>query len=110
VHRGHHQLCTNNRRKSKAPHELALAREEKRLKELFAAPLTEAEKCSGRYITKEATAAHFALRQVNRMDTTNAATTTTTTRSTQMMETLQQQQQQPQPQPQLSPRTSYANE
>jgi len=39
---------------------MASQEEAKRLEVLFATPLTEAEKCSGQYLTKEVTDAHFA--------------------------------------------------
>ena len=60
VHRSHHELCTNNRNKrGQSAATLSLQKEEKRLKVLFSTPLTEAEKCSGQYLTKEATEAYF---------------------------------------------------
>jgi len=81
VHRGHHKLCTNNRRKP--AQQVSLAREEKRLKTLFAAPLAESEKCSGRYITAEAGRAFFAPRLVD----DPGKTTTTITNTAAVMET-----------------------
>jgi len=61
VHRAHHPRCINNRRtKGFSEATVALEREAKRLKTLFSQPLTEAEKCSGQYITKEACHTFFA--------------------------------------------------
>mgnify|MGYP000487919569 CR=1 FL=1 len=60
-HKGHHPKCWNNPRKR--AQSKAMLQEEKRLKELFEAPLTEAEKCSGQHMTPEATATFFAPRE-----------------------------------------------
>jgi len=58
-HKAHHELCYNKKRGVST----AAFKEEKRLKLLFEAPLTEEEKCSGKYLTKEATKAFFAPRE-----------------------------------------------
>ena len=62
VHRAHHHLCNNRRGGAKTKSTKAMEDEDKRLQNLFAAPLTEAEKCSGKCLTKEAAAGHFAPR------------------------------------------------
>ena len=60
-HKGHHEKCWNNPRKRGMLK--AMLMEEKRLKTLFEQPLTDAEKCSGQHLTKEATDAFFAARE-----------------------------------------------
>jgi len=71
VHRAHHQLCYNKRGGAAiSKSAMATMQEEKRLQSLFSTPLTEAEKCSGRYLTKEATAEYFAPRTGHSVSTT----------------------------------------
>jgi len=55
-HKGHDPRCWNNKRKSKS----LQAIEDQRLRQHFAAPLLESEKCSGKCLTKEAAASFFA--------------------------------------------------
>jgi len=79
VHRSHHKLCTNNRNKrGQTAASIELNKEEKRLKLLFNTPLTEAEKCSAKHLTKEATAAHFEPRKMSAAVLQSTITTTTT--------------------------------
>ena len=78
VHRAHHKLCNNKRGGAKATSTLALEQEEKRLSALFAAPLKESEKCSGRHMTQEAVQAYFTPREPPVVTTKITATTTTT--------------------------------
>ena len=89
VHRSHHELCTNNRNKrGQSVATLSLEKEEKRLKVLFSTPLTEAEKCSGQHLTKEATEAYFKPREgVKKIVTTINTTSTTTTVTAQSIAT-----------------------
>ena len=80
VHRAHHNLCSNRRGGAKTKTN-TMAQEEKRLKMRYETPLTEAEKCSGQYLTKEAVQAYFTPRE-----TSVAKTKITTTTTVQMME------------------------
>lgn len=74
-HKGHHEKCWNNPRRGQSK---AYVQEEKRLKMLFETPLTEAEKCSGQHMTREATDAFFAPREHVVEVAAVPATTTTT--------------------------------
>lgn len=94
-HKGHDSRCWNNKQKSKSMQ----AMEDIRLRQHFAAPLTESEKCSGKYLTKEATETFFAPREgrgdIDRsaaetaVEVTMTTTTTTTTATAAMTTTLQ---------------------
>ncbi len=79
VHRAHHKLCNNKRGGCSTTATKALAQEEKRLKLHFAAPLTEAEKCSAQYTTREAVEAFFVPRDLPIGKTKMTLTSTTTT-------------------------------
>ena len=85
VHRAHHTLCNNKRGgATKSAATMALAQEEKRLQVLFTTPLTEEEKCSGRFLTKEAVTGFFEPREPRgtSVATTTISQTTTETTST----------------------------
>jgi len=88
-HKGHHPNCWNNPRKKG---QSATLQEEKRLKMLLEAPLTEEEKCSGQHLTKEATTAFFAPREgVAKVAAAGTATTTilpNTTQSTMIINSV----------------------
>ncbi len=73
-HKGHHEKCWNNPRKRNQSQ--AMTVEEKRLKLLYETPLTEAQKCSGKYLTRESTEAFFAPRENTTTATASAVTTT----------------------------------
>lgn len=78
VHRSHHARCNNRRGGAKvSTATLDLQKEENRLKLLFATPLTESEKCSGKHITKEAVKKYFAPRAAPPAGTATRTTTTT---------------------------------
>jgi len=87
--RAHHVLCARNTKTqgrgmlNKAS--VASKAEEKRLKAHFSQPLSEQEKCSGKYATKEAGAAFFSVRDKPTINSTTtdmqskAVATTTST-------------------------------
>jgi len=77
-HKGHDPRCWNNKRKSKS----MAATEEQRLRQHFSAPLSESEKCSGRFLTKEAAASFFAPREAVVGESISVSVTTTTTATT----------------------------
>lgn len=81
VHRAHHKLCYNKRGGTAAARSaaaMASLQEEKRLQEFFSTPLTEQEKCSGKYLTKEAVNGYFAPKKAAAGKSSAAATTATT--------------------------------
>jgi len=86
VHRAHHTLCNNKRGgATKSAATMALAQEEKRLQVLFTTPLTEEEKCSGRFLTKEAVTGFFEPREPRG---TSVATTTISQTTTEITSTI----------------------
>ena len=94
VHRAHHRLCYNKRGgAAQSTAAMEIQKEEKRLQVLFATPLTESEKCSGKYLTKEAVAGCFEPKPASFAAklTSFAATTTirqTTTATTEITATI----------------------
>ena len=84
-HKGHHEKCWNNPRKR--AQSTARTLEEKRLKLLYETPLTEEEKCSGKYLTREATDAFFAPREGVQPVAAVATTTTVQSKSNELTTT-----------------------
>ena len=88
VHRGHHKLCTNNRKTKGITSEATLKQMkiDDKLKKLFATPFAVEEKASSQCLTKEAGEAFFAARNLPKTiaKTNNTASTTamTTTKPT----------------------------
>jgi len=81
VHRAHHKLCCNNGRTRGIVSAVTLEsmQEDKRLKEHFAAPLSEGERFSWKHAAKEAQAAFFAPREATVKQSKISAVTTAAT-------------------------------